>query len=189
LDDEHGFTLVEVLVAMAIVVITAVGVAELVTIAARASMTSRRLTTSTSLAVQKMEQLEALMWTFADEEPGAGPVADVSTDLSVDPPVAGGAGLATSPAGALDHNTAGYVDYLDANGAWIGTGTTQPSAAVFVRRWSIEPLPAEPDHTLVLQVLVTSAATDRSASLLPDGRRAVLAGDALLATIHTRRRP
>jgi hypothetical protein len=46
------------------------------------------------------------------------------------------------------------VDYLDAYGAWVGTGAAPPVGAVYVRRWSVEPLPTNPNNTLVFQVLV-----------------------------------
>ncbi len=32
-----------------------------------------------------------------------------------------------------------------------------PAQAVYVRRWSVEPLPANPNNTVILQVLVTKA--------------------------------
>ena len=65
-----------------------------------------------------------------------------------------GAGLLPSPANTLTTSTTGFVDYLDEYGAWVGTGTTPPANAIYVRRWSIEPLPTNPNNTLVFQVLV-----------------------------------
>ena len=50
--------------------------------------------------------------------------------------------LTPSPAGALDRNTSGYVDYLDAYGRSLGGGESPPAGTVYVRRWSIERLPA-----------------------------------------------
>jgi hypothetical protein len=70
----------------------------------------------------------------------------------------GGTGLQPSPAGALGANTVGYVDYLDANGKSLGgLAAMAPPGAAYIRRWSVEPLPINPDNTLVLQVLVTRA--------------------------------
>jgi hypothetical protein len=68
--------------------------------------------------------------------------------------------LSPSPAGSLDRNTDGYCDYLDGAGRSLGAGTTgfladPPDGTVFIRRWSVEALPANPDATVVLQVLVT----------------------------------
>jgi len=65
-----------------------------------------------------------------------------------------------------------------------------PPAAVFARRWSVAPLPADPVDTLVLQVFVTRTATDaRVAAAVGAGQRLPLQGDALLATVSTRRLP
>lgn len=189
LPDETGFTVIEVLVAMVIVTIVALGVAQLVTVALVAAQAARSMTTCTTLAVQKMEQLKALTWGFAADDVAAPPVSDTTTDLSCDPPQGGGVGLAVSPADSLDRNTAGYVDFVDATGRWVGTGTTPPASAAFVRRWSVEALPADPPDTLILQVFVTRAAVDRRVTLAAGDRRAVLLGDALLSTIVTRREP
>jgi hypothetical protein len=84
----------------------------------------------------------------------------VSTDLSSDPPTGAGPGLSRSPAGTLDSNVPLYVDYLDAAGTWVGRGATPPGTAVYVRRWAVHPLEADPDDILVLQVIVTTTAPD-----------------------------
>jgi hypothetical protein len=186
---EAGVTLVDVLVALAVVMCAAAGVAGLVSVAARAAQTARNLTSSTTLAVQKMEQLKALTWTYAGTDAAAPAVTDLTTDVSVDPHAGGGRGLGASPAGTLDRNTPGYVDFLDAAGRWVGSGTTPPPAAVFVRRWSVEPLPAEADAVLMLQVLVTRVGPERSVALAAGERRTPLAGDARLATLSARRLP
>jgi prepilin-type N-terminal cleavage/methylation domain-containing protein len=187
--DETGFTLVEVLVALAIVTCAAAGLAGLVTVAVRAAEVARSLTSCTTLAVQKMEQLKALTWSFADAGVVSPPVSDTTTDLSSDPPTGGGRGLAPSPSGVLDRNTPGYVDFLDRDGRWVGTGVTPPAPAVFIRRWSVTPLPADPDDSLMLQVLVTRVVVERGLATGPGDPRLPLPGDALLATVSTRRRP
>jgi prepilin-type N-terminal cleavage/methylation domain-containing protein len=186
---EQGFTLVEVLVAMVIVTCGALGVAELVTVAVRAAQAAKSLTSCTTLAVQKMEQLRALTWSFADGDVDSPPVSDFATDLSYEPPTRGGRGLSASPAGTLERNIPGYVDFLDAEGRWVGTGATPPAAAMFIRRWSVEPLPAAPDDTLMLHVLVTRVMVDRGVTTEAGDRRLPLLGDALLASVSTRRVP
>ena len=113
------------------------------------------------------------------------PVTDTATDLSQDPMAGGGAGLSSSPAGALLRNTAGYCDYLDKHGVWVGNGGSPPTAAVFIRRWSVARLPWSPSDSLVLQVLVTTVVRDRQASPSPPRRR--LAGDAMVVTVLTRK--
>ncbi len=60
-----------------------------------------------------------------------------------------------------------------------------PPRAVFVRRWSVRPLPDDPADTLVLQVLVTNVTRDASVQRGP-GPRARLTGEALVTTMRTR---
>src|SRR5207244_9821267 len=96
------------------------------------------------LAAQKMEQLRSLTWSV---DAGGDPVTDTTTDVAGVAETSGGRGLQSSPAGALDHNVAGYCDFLARNGAPLGGGPTPPAAAVFIRRWSIEPLPTSPNTT------------------------------------------
>jgi prepilin-type N-terminal cleavage/methylation domain-containing protein len=187
--DERGFTLVEVLVALVILTGAAVGMAELVTVAVRTGEAARSLTSCSALAVQKMEELKALTWSYADVDVAAPPVGDTTTDLSLDPPGNTGRGVSPSPPGALDRNMPGYVDFLDADGRWVGTGSAPPPAAVFVRRWSVDRLPADPDNTLMFQVLVTRVTVERAIAMGPGGQRPLLSGEALLATVSTRRRP
>ena len=73
-------------------------------------------------------------------------------------------------------NTNGYVDYLDKYGNSLGGGTAVPAGTIFIRRWSVEPLPTNPNNTLVLQVLVSqlnNRGTDNTTSTkrLPDEAR------------------
>jgi hypothetical protein len=67
--------------------------------------------------------------------------------------------LTPSPDDSLSANVAGYVDYLDRDGNSLGGGAQIPTETVYVRRWSIEPLPTNPNNTLVLQVLAFPYAT------------------------------
>jgi hypothetical protein len=170
--------------ALALVASMATGVAGLFGVAARATRAARDGTWTVALATQKLEELRGLTWSF-DVATGAR-ISDTTTDLSHDPPTGGGSGLAASPPAALLANTAGYVDFLDANGRWVGTGATPPAAAVYVRRWRIQPLAADPDDAVVLQVFVGTV-TDRAqvaqAGANPAAR---LSGDTLLTTVRMR---
>jgi len=179
---ETGFTLLEVLIAILLVASIAMGVAQLFTLTMIATENSRHETSSTALAVQKMEELRGLTWSFA---PGGGALSDVSTNLSADPATTAGPGLSVSPAGTLSTSTSGYVDYLDARGRWVGTGTGLPPGVVYIRRWSVEALQSDPD-TLVFQVLVTTVRQDRAAAAA-GGNRQRRRGEALLTTLRTRR--
>jgi prepilin-type N-terminal cleavage/methylation domain-containing protein len=135
---ERGFSLIEVLIATTIVSVALISLAQLFTLSARANRSAKAMTAAALLAVQRMEQLRSLTWSL-----------DASGSPQTDPR------LATSPSGALRANTAGFFDFVDHAGRSLGEATAPPAAAVYVRRWSIEPLPADPGGVLVLQVLVT----------------------------------
>lgn len=179
-----GFTLVEVLVAALLVATVVANVAALCAIATRAAAGARQQTSTSLLATQKMEQLLALTWSSAGSL--AVPVSDLTSDISGDPPTGAGLGLTPSPPGSLDRNVPGYVDYLDAAGTWVGTGAAPPPRAVFVRRWSIDALPSDPDNMLVLQVFVTTVDAARRQS---DGRHVHQPGDAFVVDVKTRMGP
>lgn len=166
---------------MLVIGATALGVGRLFAVATGSIVAARLETSAAVLAAQKAEQLRSLAWWF--QGPGVlQPVSDTTTDLSHDPPGSGGHGLSVSSA-SLDANTAGYADFLDRHGQWVGTGSAPPSATVFIRRWSITPLPASPD-SLVIRVLVTTVVRDLQAV---SGTRKRLAGDAMVVTVLTRK--
>jgi type II secretory pathway pseudopilin PulG len=149
---EEGFSLVEVLVAAAILMTGLIAVAQMFVTSTNQNMAARRVTTTAVLAQQKIEQLRALTWGFDDF---GLPVSDFASNIAVSPPTSsGGVGLQASPANTLTTSTPGYVDYLDAYGGWVGNGAAPPANAIYVRRWSIAPLPTNPNNTLVFQVLV-----------------------------------
>ena len=149
-DRPRGFSLLEVLFATTILTVAVMALAQVITVAVRANAAARTSTLSTLLAAQKMEQLRALAWTF--DEAGL-PVSD------------------TAPGGALDRDVDGYVDWLDASGGAV----LRPSAAAFVRRWSIATVASNPD-TLVLQVVVSRTGGG-------------VAGDTRFVTVKTRKGP
>ncbi len=131
----RGFTLVEVMVALAILAGSLFVVAQLMVVASRAADASRETTTATALAAQKIEQLRALAWGMAPDGTG---IEDLQSDVASWPGrPSGGPGLSLSSPGTLAENTAGYVDFLDADGRWIGSGESPPGAAAFLRRWSV----------------------------------------------------
>ena len=182
---QGGFTLIEVLIATALLVAMAAGVAQLLGLAVAAGRTSRFQTSTAILAAARLEQLRSLHWSY---EPGPGstvtPRSDRSANASVDPPSDGGPGLAPSPPGTLSANVPPYVDYLDLQGRWVGNGSSPPPQAVFIRRWSIAPLPQDPSRTLILSVLVTTVAQD----VARVGPWTVRSGDeTLLVLLNTRK--
>jgi prepilin-type N-terminal cleavage/methylation domain-containing protein len=60
--------------------------------------------------------------------------------------------LRSTPAG---EGSGGGVDYLDAAGETISTGTPVPASAVYIRRWTVDPLAADSD-LFALQVEVAT---------------------------------
>ena len=183
---ERGFSIIETMIAVGLLTTISLSVAQLFAVAAKRNLDARAQTSTTILAVQKMEQLRGLTWGF--DTTGLGlPVSDTTTDLSVDPPSASGGGLTPSPTGTLDGNTPGYVDYIDVYGDWVGTGASPPTNTTFIRRWSVEPLPTNPNNTLILQVLVTPSRTEAMGA--GTGPRRRLPDDSWLVSVKTRKAP
>jgi type II secretory pathway pseudopilin PulG len=165
-----GFSLVEVIISIGLLTAVSLGVAQMFGISTRANKVARGQTSTTALAAQKMEQLRSLTWGFDLDGLGL-PLSDTTSNISVYPPTQSGTGLNPSPSDSLDKNTAGYVDFLDANGTWVGTGSTAPT---------------NPNNTLVLQVLVTPVSNEH-ARVGSQYSRTRMAGDALLTSVKTRK--
>src|SRR3954447_7875236 len=145
--NNRGFSLIEVIISMALLTSVSLGVAQVFAMSTRMNFVAHGQTSATSMAEQKLEQLRGLTWGFDLQGQGL-PMSDTTSNLAVFPPTATGAGLNPSPSDSLEQNTPGYVDFLDANGTWVGTGATPPGTAVYIRRWSITPLPTNPNNTL-----------------------------------------
>jgi type II secretory pathway pseudopilin PulG len=181
----RGFSLVEVVISMGLLTAVSLGVAQLFALTTRANLIAKGQTSTTAMAEQKLEQLRGLTWGFDLEGQGL-PLSDTTTNLAVYPPAHNGSGLNPSPSDSLEENTPGFVDFVDGSGTWVGTGTTPPATAVYIRRWSIQPLPTNPNNTLVIQVLVTPVASE-SARVESNFSRTRMVGDALLVTVRTRK--
>lgn len=100
LRDEHGFSLLETLVASSILSTALLSLAQLLALAASANDAAGRLTHATLLAMQKVEDLRA------------------------------------SSASALE-----------------GSGADSPAAGI-TRAWSISALASDPEHTVVIEIVV-----------------------------------
>ena len=124
-----GFSLIETLVASALIAAVLVGLAQLVASAARQSLRSRQSAAAVAVVQGKLEELRNLPWKY--DHTGA--------------PVSGTA-LATSPAGALTADTPGYVDYVGSFGEVVPSDG--PELPEFARRWSIEPFGSGADTLL-----------------------------------------
>lgn len=167
----------------------AIGVAQLIALAVDATRAAREHTSAVVLAAAKMDQLRALEWTYESAPPGVAAAArsDRTTDVSDPSFTSGGPGLSASPPGTLASSAPPYVDYLDEAGSWVGNGAEPPGDAVFIRRWAVVPLPADPDRTLAIYVLVTTVRLDRLRAGASWQRRSGV--EALLVSVRTRRTP
>ncbi|HSK10447.1 MAG TPA: prepilin-type N-terminal cleavage/methylation domain-containing protein [Vicinamibacterales bacterium] len=146
-----GFTLLEVVVALAILCGVLITLPQVLLQAAAAASAARRTTMASVVAAEKLEQLRGLAWGY---DAAGARVEDTQSDVARTPVAeTGGMGLGLSPGGSLDADTPGFVDYLDAEGGWLGSGPAPPGT-VFVRRWSVAPLADGPSDTLVLAVRV-----------------------------------
>lgn len=143
-----GFTLIEVLVATAVIAAGVSTAAGLAVVSGRANRLAEQRSMATRLARAKVEQVRSLAWT---RDAAFATISDRSTDLASPPVEAGGAGLSPSPPGTLDQDVPGHCDYLDMNGQWVAEGAKSPQA-FWVRRWSIRPL--SPDLPDLLRIEV-----------------------------------
>lgn len=154
-----GFTLIEVLVSLVVLATAAAGTGAMISMAVASTRAARVQTWTTLLAVGKLEELRALSATAT--------------------------GLALSPQGSLTRDAAGYVDYVDRTGRAIDVDGPSPQS-VYIRRWSIHALPADPAETALVQVLVSPVAAARAGD--PDREPARVPGDALMVSVIARRR-
>jgi prepilin-type N-terminal cleavage/methylation domain-containing protein len=178
----RGFSLIETIVAAAVLSTAVVSVAQLFALAVRTTASARETTYASVLAAQKLEELRSLAWGV--DENGL-PITDLASDLTSDPvaPI-GGTGLGSAPASAMQENTAGYVDYVDISGRKLGGGRVPPPNGAYIRRWRVQRLAIDPENALLLQVLVTR---NRNRGAADDGAVGRLPEEARLVTVRMRR--
>jgi prepilin-type N-terminal cleavage/methylation domain-containing protein len=131
LHQAKGFGLIEVLIAMAILLVGLAAMLNMFMLAAGLNANQGEVAQRvTEYAQDKMEQLLALDF------------SDGSTDTTVYPPVTGGTGLGgvmaastTVPTGGIvpASPVSGYVDYLDASGNLL----PDSNGALYIRQWSV----------------------------------------------------
>ncbi len=108
----RGFSLVETMVAVSVMMVAVALLGQVVAMAGAAGRTARAVSAAAVLAQQKVEE-----WRSA------------------------GAAPSRSPTDALDVDTQGFCDYLDAWGRGLTGGPPAPPNTAFVRRWSSRALP------------------------------------------------
>jgi len=183
--NDRGFSLIETLVATTIMSVALASLAQLFLISTKANQSARITTNASVLAQQKMEQLRGLTWGF--DIIGL-PLSDTTSDLTVVPEQPqGGPGLTPSPDGSLRNNFDGFCDFLDGRGQSLGGGSVAPVNTVYVRRWSVEPLPTNPNNTLILQVMVTRWRARGVADIEDIGGGRRLPDEARVISVKTRK--
>ena len=182
---EAGFSLLEAIIATGLMAGALAGLGQMFALSISNNLSARAGTYATVLAEQKMEQLRGLTWGF--DTLGL-PLSDMSTNTALPVEAAtGGTGLSPSPGNTLISNVPGYVDYIDQFGNIIGGGAAIPGRTVYIRRWSVEPLPTTASGALVLQVIVTTLLNRRDAGQAGSTRG--LRDEARLLTVKTRKAP
>jgi hypothetical protein len=149
---EQGTTILEVLVASALLVTLMAGLMAMSSLAISTTENQGHLAArATEYAQDKMEQLIALQYN------------DAVTDTRTFPTVStGGSGVATGGSFNVDSPVAKYVDYLDQNGNQIATtGNTPPSGWFYVRAWQIDDNTTDATLPLHLKRITVGAATTR----------------------------
>ena len=158
----QGFTLIEVVVAVAVLVTVLAGVAGVWSMTAASTRAAREQTVAMQLARDKIEQLDSLTW--AVQTIGGIDVlaSDVTTNVSRQPATTDGGGTRASPPDSLGTSRATYVDYLDLRGRWLeaGPGPSPPAGARFVRRWWLAHTGAGSSEMLLFQVVVATLSAD-----------------------------
>lgn len=153
---EDGFSLVETMVGLAILLVVAAGVLPLGVLAFRISENHGHLSArAAEYAHDKLEQLMSLSY------------GDTVTDTRTFPATAtGGTGLAVGGSSDPDAPVAGYVDYLNQMGALLtSTGTVAPADWYYQRVWRVEqvgamdtacPLVVSPQQICLKRITVTA---------------------------------
>jgi hypothetical protein len=127
---------------------------------AAATVSARHRTLAVQLARDKLEQLTSLTWSVWTVSGGADViVSDTTSDVSARPATSAGSGTSPSPDDTLGASRATYVDYLDAHGEWLGTGSDPPPRTRFVRRWWIARTGPDASQLLLFQVMVAPFTT------------------------------
>jgi hypothetical protein len=142
LGSEAGLGLLEVIVAMSILLVVALGLLPLGVIAVTATENEGHLVArATEYSQDKLEQLLGLAY------------GDATTDTRVFPSApTGGTGLVVGGSADPAAPVAGYVDYLNYDGNLVASvGTTAPASWFYMRAWQVSS-----PFTGIKQVTVTT---------------------------------
>jgi len=132
---ERGATLVEAVVASALLVTLVTGTASLILLGRRLGDRAEQSMAATSLAAARLQALRAIPW-------------DHRLDGAASEPAA----LACSPPDALDRNVPGHWQMTDPSGRLTGTGDSGGPA--FVVRWAVWPITTGTADARAIEVCV-----------------------------------
>jgi hypothetical protein len=135
---EDGFSVLESLIAAALVASALVALVRVATLGAYQAHATHHATAAILLAQAKLEQLRALPWTY---DASGGPVSSPQ--------------LALSPPRTLVEDVSGWFEALNRFGAVRADG----EAVHYRRRWRVTAVTGMDAHTLTLQVCVGARAT------------------------------
>jgi type II secretory pathway pseudopilin PulG len=152
----NGFTLLETVVAMGILVTVLAGIAHLFALSARQTTASAASGLGLVAAQAKLEMLRSLPLAY-------GPLGETITDPS----------LQASPPASLREDIDGYVEYLDESGEMVD----EEADAAFTRRWAVTPIDHFEPRAVVIEVCVYRS---------PAQGRSPVGAEACLATIRSR---
>jgi len=144
LNSERGTTLIETVIATALLLVVMVGLLGMAALATVYTENHRHLEArTTEYAQDKMEQLLALVFT------------DSANNTVVFPATpTGGTGMSIGGSADTAAPVNGYVDWLKQDGTLLGGGTTPPADWFYERVWMIS-YPDPLDHA-VKQITVTA---------------------------------
>lgn len=146
---QAGTSLIEVSIALAVLLITSVGIMGLCAIAMTTTENQGHLMArAAEYSQDKMEQLLSLAYTDAVSNTATSPTSD-----------SGGTGLAVGGSSNPDAPATGYVDYLDSNGNPLPIGVSAPTNWYYIRVWAISYAAGAPSYgglTTLKQATVTT---------------------------------
>ena len=135
---ERGFSLIEVLMAIVILTVGLLSLAQMMVLSTRANTLSGRMTSCSALAKEQLERLKAAPF-FTVAPTVRNPILNVS------------------PNGTLDSTVAGYSQFYDADGLPSAAGN-----AAFETRWLVtDVLTVMPLQMVQIQMRCLSTAGDR----------------------------
>jgi prepilin-type N-terminal cleavage/methylation domain-containing protein len=127
-----GFTLIETLIATALIVTAVAGLAQLFALSVRFTRESGQFGVALVAAQDKLEFLRARRFDYDD------------TGAAVTDPH-----LRASPPDTLTRDVGGFVDWLDAAGRAVGA-----EGADYVRRWRVSEIAADDPEAIAIDVCV-----------------------------------